>query len=81
MVTFNLMCHISHVPCQCPLSAVSCHLTPLTQLPALYSPDLGCNLGMYSLMVAAMGGRVVAVDGMEDNLAYIWYSRLQPAIY
>ena len=43
-------------------------------------PDIGCNLGLFSLMVAADGGTVVAVDGMEDNLAYIWYSRLWPAI-
>ena len=35
---------------------------------------------MYSLLVAAMGRSVVAVDGMADNLAYIWYSRLHAAM-
>ena len=33
--------------------------------------DGGCNIGMYTLMVAAMGREVVAVDAMADNLAYI----------
>jgi len=41
--------------------------------------DLGANLGVYSVMVAALRdkagdrreGRVVAVDGMADNLAHI----------
>ena len=33
--------------------------------------DAGCNLGMYTVMVAAMGREVVAVDAMADNLAYL----------
>jgi len=33
--------------------------------------DAGCNIGMYSIMVASMGRNVVAVDAMADNLAYI----------
>ena len=33
--------------------------------------DGGCNIGMYTLMVAAMGREVVAVDAMVDNLAYV----------
>ena len=31
---------------------------------------------MYSLMVAAMGRKVVSVDAMADNLAFIHQSRL-----
>ena len=33
--------------------------------------DLGSNLGAYTLPVASMRRRVVAVDMMRDNLAYI----------
>lgn len=33
--------------------------------------DAGSNIGMYTLMVAAMGREVLAVDMMSDNLAYI----------
>jgi len=33
--------------------------------------DAGSNIGMYTIMVAAMGREVVAVDAMSDNLAYI----------
>ena len=33
--------------------------------------DAGSNIGMYTLMVAAMGRKVIAVDAMADNLAYI----------
>jgi hypothetical protein len=48
------------------------------------SPDLGSNLGVYSLTVAAMlrargeegPGRVIAVDAMATNLAYIRASLL-----
>ena len=32
---------------------------------------LGSNIGMFSLMAAAMGRRVVALDAMAENLAYI----------
>ena len=36
-----------------------------------YLLDAGSNIGMYSIMVAAMDREVVAVDAMADNLAYI----------
>jgi len=34
-------------------------------------PDIGANLGMYSVVVAAMNRQVVAVDADPHNLAYI----------
>ena len=33
--------------------------------------DVGCNIGVYTLAVAAMKRQVVAVDMMIDNLSYI----------
>ena len=33
--------------------------------------DAGSNIGLYTLAVAAMNRLAVAVDMMEDNLAYI----------
>ena len=33
--------------------------------------DGGCNLGLYTALVAAMGGKVVAIDGMADNIALL----------
>jgi len=33
--------------------------------------DAGSNIGMYTVMVAAMGREVVAVDAMMDNLAFV----------
>ena len=33
--------------------------------------DIGANLGMYALVIAAMKRRVVAVDADPVNLAYI----------
>ena len=33
--------------------------------------DIGCNIGAFTLPVANMKRKVVAVDMMEDNLAYI----------
>ena len=33
--------------------------------------DVGCNIGMYTLMAAGMGRRVVAVDAVAENLAYV----------
>ena len=33
--------------------------------------DLGCNIGMYTVVTAAMGRRVVAVDADPINLAYV----------
>ena len=34
-------------------------------------PDIGSNIGTYTVPVAAMGRSVVAVDMMLDNLGYI----------
>jgi len=36
--------------------------------------DLGSNLGIYSLAVAAMGRKAVAVDAVAQNLAYVRHS-------
>ena len=37
--------------------------------------DGGCNLGLYTALVAAMGSKVVAIDGMADNIALLrWAS-------
>ena len=33
--------------------------------------DVGANIGMYAVVIAAMGRRVVAVDADPENLAYI----------
>ena len=33
--------------------------------------DLGSNIGMFSVTVASMGRKVVAVDASIQNLAYI----------
>ena len=33
--------------------------------------DVGCNIGMYTIMAAGMGRRVVAVDAVAENLAYV----------
>ena len=34
-------------------------------------PDLGSNIGVHSLFVAAMNRNVVALDAVYDNLAFI----------
>jgi len=36
--------------------------------------DIGANLGIYSLAVAAMGRKAVAVDAVAENLSYIRHS-------
>lgn len=33
--------------------------------------DIGANIGMYTVMVAAMGRKVIAVDPLMNNLALI----------
>ena len=33
--------------------------------------DVGANIGMYAVVIAAMGRRVEAVDADPENLAYI----------
>ena len=42
--------------------------------------DLGSNIGAYTLPVASMRRRVVAVDMMRDNLAYIKTSLAQAGL-
>ena len=37
----------------------------------LFTLDFGANIGMYSLMVAAMGREVISVDAVYQNLAHI----------
>ena len=61
-------------------------MTSMLRAAALYPEavflDLGANLGVFSLAVAALrekeghteAGRVVAVDAMADNLAFIHHS-------
>ena len=39
--------------------------------PGVFSLDLGANIGMFTLAVAAMGRKVKAVDATFKNLAYI----------
>ena len=41
------------------------------QLTCVFSLDLGANIGMFTLAVAAMGRKVKAVDATFKNLAYI----------
>ena len=36
--------------------------------------DIGANIGMYTLVIAAMRRRVIAVDADPTNLAYIKHS-------
>ena len=43
----------------------------MTLHPEAVFLDLGSNIGAFTLPVASMGRRVVAVDLMRDNLAYI----------
>ena len=43
----------------------------MTLHPEAVFLDLGSNIGAYTLPVASMRRRVVAVDMMRDNLAYI----------
>ena len=50
------------------LSAVQLH-------PGSVFIDGGCNLGLYTALVAAMGAKVLAIDGMADNIALLrWVS-------
>jgi FkbM family methyltransferase len=43
----------------------------LTRFPEATFLDLGCNIGMYSLVVAALGREVVAVDADARNLELV----------
>ena len=50
---------------------VSKVMEAMTLHPEAVFLDLGSNIGAYTLPVASMRRRVVAVDMMRDNLAYI----------
>ena len=39
--------------------------------PSAVFLDIGANIGMYSLVIAAMRRKVIAVDADPNNLAYI----------
>eukprot|EP00092_Neocalanus_flemingeri_P004053 GFUD01004363.1.p1 GENE.GFUD01004363.1~~GFUD01004363.1.p1 ORF type:complete len:319 (+),score=48.72 GFUD01004363.1:60-1016(+) len=55
-------------------SKVSVVLKAMSVYPTAVFLDIGCNIGMYTVMVAAAGRRVVAVDAMLVNLAYVHHS-------
>ena len=46
-------------------------LRALALYPGATLVDIGCNIGQFTVMAAALGHRVVAVDTLADNLAYI----------
>ena len=46
-------------------------LRALALYPEATLVDIGCNIGQFTVMAATLGHRVVAVDTMADNLAYI----------
>ena len=50
---------------------VSVILKALEKYPTAVFLDIGCNIGTYTLVMAAAGREVVGVDAMLDNLAYI----------
>ena len=52
----------------------------MTLHPEAVFLDLGSNVGAYTLPVASMRRRVVAVDMMRDNLAYIKTSLAQAGL-
>ena len=41
------------------------------KLAYFYFVDFGANIGMYSVVVTAMGRKAVAVDAMLENLAHV----------
>ena len=59
---------------------VSKVMEAMTMHPEAVLLDLGSNIGAYTLPVASMGRRVVAVDMMRDNLAYIKTSLAQAGL-
>ena len=50
---------------------VSVLLKAMTKYPTAVFLDIGCNIGTYTVVMAAAGREVVGVDAMVDNLAYI----------
>ena len=59
---------------------VSKVMEAMTLHPEAVLLDLGSNIGAYTLPVASMERRVVAVDMMRDNLAYIKTSLAQAGL-
>ena len=59
---------------------VSKVMEAMTLHPEAVFLDLGSNIGAYTLPVASMRRRVVAVDMMRDNLAYIKTSLAQASL-
>ena len=59
---------------------VSKVMEAMTLHPEAVFLDLGSNVGAYTLPVASMRRRVVAVDMMRDNLAYIKTSLAQAGL-
>ena len=59
---------------------VSKVMEAMTLHPGAVFLDLGSNIGAYTLPVASMRRRVVAVDMMRDNLAYIKTSLSQAGL-
>ena len=59
---------------------VSKVMEAMTLHPEAVFLDLGSNIGAYTLPVASMRRRVVAVDMMMDNLAYIKTSLAQAGL-
>ena len=59
---------------------VSKVMEAMTLHPEAVFLDLGSNIGAYTLPVASMRRRVVAVDMMRDNLAYIKTSLAQSSL-
>ena len=53
---------------------VSVMLKAMSMYPSAVFLDIGSNIGMYTVMMAAAGRHVVAVDAMLVNLAYIHHS-------
>ena len=46
-------------------------LRALSLYPSAALLDVGCNIGMFTLMAAGLGRRVLAVDAVAENLAYV----------
>ena len=53
---------------------VSVMLKAMSMYPSAVFLDIGSNIGIYTVMMAAARRHVVAVDAMLDNLAYIHHS-------
>jgi len=56
---------------------VSVTLKAMSMYPSAVFLDIGSNIGMYTTVMAAAGYKVVAVDAMLQNLAYIQHSLIK----